>query len=527
MSRGTEEVSAEVDELRRLLAARDAQLAEKEARIELLEQQNALLRKRIFGAQSEKAPATDDAQALLFNEAEAFRSPAEEEQAQQGAPAGEQRPHKRGRRPLAKNLLRNRIIHDLAEADRVCGCGTELTHIGDSVSEELDIIPQRVVVNEHVYRKYACKHCEGTADETQPAVRTARTPRLLAGSIAGPGLLAYILVGKFCDALPFYRQEKIFERLGARISRGTMCNWTIAVAEKLGALRAALLAGIKQGPVVGIDETTVQVLKEEGRPATSQSYMWTLRGGESEHPVIAYEYRPTRSGSVVAELLGGYSGAVISDAYSGYNVLDGMQKIKRAGCWAHARRNFINVREAAGTTPEVDWILAEIGKLYRIEKDLRGVGPPKRRKVRRQVALPILNELFHRFDLLREQTPPTSLLGKAVRYALDERDRLLVYVEDGNVPIDNNAVENSIRPFVVGRKNWLFSDTPDGADASAFIYSLIETAKANGHVPYRYLRFLFEVFCEADRSPENLRELLPHRVTPDHVERHFRSRGLE
>src|SRR5690606_34854973 len=152
---------------------------------------------------------------------------------------------------------------------------------------------------------------------------------------------------------------------------------------------------------------------------------WVMRGGDPDHPVLAYEYRPTRSGSIVSELLGDYHGKVISDAYSGYNVLNGMPEITRAACWAHARRNFINARDTGGPSKELEWILDEIGKLYRIEKDLRAVGPPKRRKVRRREALPILKQLFGRFDLLREQTPPTSLFGKAVRYAIDEQERLM------------------------------------------------------------------------------------------------------
>ncbi len=516
-----EELPNDLEEVKRIAGERLIALREQENRVRALEEHVALLKKELFGRKSEKLPPEDELQARLFNEAEAHAEPAE-------AVSVEVKPHTRnkkaGRRPLPEDLERIDIIHDLRDDEKTCACGAALSHIGEDTTEELDIIPQRVVVNRHIRHKYACRSCEGTADESKPAVHTAPHPRLLPGSVASPGLLAHILVSKFCDALPFYRQETIFRRIGVDIARLSMCNWTVAVADKLSVLRDLLREEVCSGPYVGIDETPVQVLKEPGRRAAQKSYMWVMHGGDPDHPIVSFEYRVSREGGFLKERLRNFSGTVMSDGFTGYEHLKTIEGISLAACWAHVRRGFFKAHELSRTSPGPLHVLEELKKLYRIEKELHDVGPPKRKKRRRTEAIPILSDLKVFLDTESLAVVPSGQYGRAIAYALNLWERLLVYAESGVVPIDNNGSENAIRPYVVGRKNWLFFDTQHGAHAGTLIYSLIETAKANGLEPYWYLRYLFDVFPGTRPTTEVLRELLPHRVTTATLEAHFGSR---
>jgi transposase len=504
----------DVEELKRIIA-------EKDQRIAALREENRLMRARIFGASSEKRAPEDDAQARLFNEAEAYARPESTPESVKTRVASFLR-EKVGRKPLGKDLPRKDIVCDLSDAEKVCDCGALREAIGEEVSERLHIIPQRAVVHRIVRRSYVCRQCETSGDEQRPAVITAPAPaRLLPKSIATAGLLAYVFTAKFCDALPFFRQEKMFARIGVTLNRATMCNWAKHVAQRLVRLRKLLWDEIRSGKCIGIDETPVQVLKEPGRKPTDKSFMFVARGGDPERPAIVYEYRRTRGASFLRRRLRRFVGAIISDDFSGYSVFDALRSIIRAACWAHVRRKFVDAEKAAGATESTQWVLERIRKLYRIEEEIKDLTPEKRKKHRQRAAQPITQEIFERLDRLRETIPPTGALGKAVAYALKNQARLLTYLEDGGIPIDNNWVENAIRPFVVGRKNWLFNDQPTGAAASAFLYSLIETAKANGHEPYRYLYFLFEKFPAAGKSRDDLRALLPMYASPEDVDRFF------
>jgi transposase len=456
------------------------------------------LRGQLFGRKSEKGTGSEQVQQLpLFDMPEpnpdGESAPAEQEVVVAAHTRG-----KRGRKPLPQDLPRVEVVHDLPEDEKICGCGNGLSRIGEEVSEQLDIIPAKIQVIRHVRPKYACKQCEGVEDEG-PTVRIAPpSPQIIPKSIVTPSLLAHVLTGKFVDAVPFYRQERQFERLGIDVSRASMCNWAMKAATACLPLVNLLQDEILSGHLINIDETTVQVLVEPGRPPTSKSYMWIFRRGDPEKPVLLYQYHPTRSGDVAATFLRDFKGYVQTDGYSGYDFLDSEQDIEHIGCWAHARRKFKDVVKAQGKRRKnigsADVALGFIGKLYRIDKEARKneLTPEALHRERQEKSKPILDE-FHRWLLKRStQTPPKGLLGKAISYALRQWDRLVGYLQDGRLPIDNNAAENSIRPFVVGRKNWLFAGTAEGAAASAALYSLVETAKANGLEPFSYFRYIFD-----------------------------------
>ena len=475
------------------------------------------LRSKLFGRKSEKQISDDGVRILpLFDmpEPEDSELPDAEEK-QIDVPAHTRK--KVGRKPLPENLPRVEVVHDIAEEEKVCGCGSELSRIGEEVSEQLDIIPAKIRVIRNIRPKYACRQCEGVEDDG-PSVKIAPVPeQILPKSLATAGLLAHVLSAKFIDALPFYRQEKQLARLGVEITRATMCNWAMKAANACQPLLNLLQEEVVSGPVINIDETTVQVLKEPGRDPTTKSYMWLFRRGDPQKKILLYQYHPTRAGDVAAAFLRGYQGYVQTDGYSGYDFLDRSQDIVHIGCWAHARRKFMDVIKAQGKHRKkrgsADVALKYIRGLYRIEKKAKEdkLSAQEIYQVRQKESKPILEEFKKWLAKRSLQTPPKGLLGMAISYALNQWDRLVGYIEDGLLSPDNNGVENGIRPFVVGRKNWLFSGTPQGASASAALYSLIETAKANDLEPYSYLRHVFEKLPTA-KTLEDIEALLPWRL---------------
>jgi transposase len=270
-------------------------------------------------------------------------------------------------------------------------------------------------------------------------------------------------------------------------------HWAIQVARQCDPLIEVFLEQIRAGPVVQMDETRLQVMKELGRADTAQSYMWVIRGGPPQNPVILYRYHPSRSAKIPLVYLSDYQGYLQTDGYEGYNDVGGLAAISHVGCWAHTRRKFDEAAKPSKKPGSAQEALGRIAKIYRIERELRAqqLEPEQFAGKRRQQVLPILNDFKEWLEKKAVQVPPSTLLGKAVSYALGEWEKLTRYLDSPHLTPDTNSVENAIRPFVVGRKNWLFSGSPRGAHASATLYSLIETAKANGLEPYRYLRFLF------------------------------------
>jgi transposase len=504
MNLNTSELSADVDKLRAVIAS----LTEKN---QYLEEYVRLLKKELFGRKTEKLPKEDVRQMRLFDEAEAI---VEEEASAETLVVEKHARRKPGRKPLPRELPRVEVLHDLAESEKICACGAPLSRIGEEVCEKLDIIPASIRVIRHVRPRYACKNCEGVEDNSR-AVKIAPPPvQIIPKSIVSPGLLAHIITSKFEDALPFYRQAKIFSRLGVDISRANMANWAVQSSDQCCPLLTLMQEEIRGGPAVSIDETGVQVMKEPGRANTARSYMWVYRGGTPEHPVIVYQYSPSRSGDVPKSYLKGFRGWIQTDGYAGYEALAREPGIDHAGCWAHVRRKFHDVIKASageGRKGRAREALDTIGRLYEIERQGGLMSPDERCELRKEKSVPILNEFKAWLEELSVKTPPKGLLGKAVNYALNQWRSLFAYTRNGHVRIDNNLAENAIRPFVVGRKNWLFSGHPRGAAASASLYSLIETAKANGLNPYFYLRYLFEQLPFA-QSKEDYKRLMPQCV---------------
>jgi transposase len=479
------------------------------------EKLNLALAKR-FGRSSEQVPA---AQLGLFNEAEqlaesadADTAPTDDTATEIAVPAHTRR--RGGRKPLPEYLPRVRIEHDLPEAEKTCTCGCQLTRIGEDISEQLDVIPAQVRVLQHVRGKYACKACEDT-------IATAPLPaQPIPKSNASPGLLAHIAIAKYCDALPLARQEQILARAGIDLPRATTARWMIQLAELITPLIERLSACLLAYDILQMDETRIQVNKEADRDPASQSYLWVQRGGPPGEPVVLFHYEPSRGQQAAADLLEGYRGWLQADGYEVYGTIAAQRpEIRLIGCLAHARRKFHEAHIAQGKkrkAGKAKQALDFIGQLYGIEKRLRDKTPEQRHAERARKAKPIWEQFRLWLDQALPEVPPSTLTGKALAYLHNQWPKLIGYLDDGRLEIDNNACERAIRPFVIGRRNWLFADTPAGATASARLYALIETAKANGHEPYRYLRHLFTELPKAT-TPEQIDVLLPTRLAPEDV----------
>lgn len=479
-----------------------------EEKLESLKAQLLLALKRQFGRSSEAAPG----QGELFNEAEQDADAEASESAAE--PTTEVPAHTRrkpGRKPLPAHLPRIEVVHELDEADRVCPeDGERLKEIGEEVSEQLDIVPAKIRVIRRVRKKYACAACESH-------VARAPVPKsLIPKSIATPNLLSHIALYKYQDALPLYRQEQIFARLGIELSRTTQANWMVRVGEALRPLMALMRKDLLEARVVHSDETTVQVLKEAGRRPDQKSYMWVQVTGAGP-PIVLYHYAPSRARSVVSELLGGYRGTLVTDGYGAYEALP---EARHAGCWAHARRKF---HEALKAQPKGKTGKAQIGfnliqKLFLLERDYQKLDVDERFEARQTKSRPVVEELRSWLDTSLHQVSPKTLVGKALGYLDSQWPKLTVFLDDGEVPIHNNLAENKIRPFVIGRKNWLFSASTEGAEASAAIYGLIETVKANDLEPSLYLPWLFHTLPNTDPNDTlALRALLPYEVDRDRI----------
>jgi len=417
---------------------------------------------------------------------------------------------KRGRKPLPDTLPRVEAIHELPEDERRCPHdGQPLQVIGEAVSEQLDIVPAKIQVIRHVRKRYAC--------DCGQCIRTAPLPaQPIPKSLASPGLLAHVTVSKYQDALPLYRQETILQRIGVDIPRATLANWMIRAGQLVQPLINLLRDQLLACDIVQMDETTVQVLKEAGKTAQSKSYLWLQRGGPPEHPVVLYDYDPGRSQGVPLRLLEGFQGYLQTDGYAGYNAVVAAQQLTHVGCMAHARRKFSEAVKAQGKNSKAGRAqqgLAWIQKLYRIEAEARALAPEQRKALRQEKAVPVLDQLRAWLDKSLPQVPPGTATGKALHYLHSEWSKLITYLEDGRLEIDNNLAENAIRPFVMGRKNWLFSDSVAGVKSSANLYSLIETAKSNGLEPYAYLREVFTRLPQVE-TVEDIEQLLPWRNAP-------------
>lgn len=484
---------------RKEIAARDLQ-------IKLLTEQLRLATAQRFGASSEAVPS--DQMRLLFNEAESLAAVA------LIAPAGivipEHARKARGHRTaLSADLPRVEIIYDLPESAKVCARdGATLTRIGEETSEQLDYVPATVRVLKHIRLKYGCPCCEQT-------VKTAEKPaQLLPKSNASPSLLAHIVTAKYVDGLPLYRQEKQFARLGVNLPRVTSARWMIELGiSKVVPLINLLNEKLLDQRLIYLDETPLQVLKSDKAPQ-SDHYLWVRSAGPPNHRIVLFDYDPSRGGTVPKRLLPDYHGAILTDGWDAYDAVAKAQSLIHAGCWAHARRKFDEARKAASRADiernRSDEMLALIRDLYAIERTLteKQACDVERFATRAEKSAPLVEQIKLWVDTQRPHVLPQSLLGKALTYLHNQWPKLTVFLQHGHIPLDNNRAENAIRPFVIGRKNWLFCDTVAGAQASANLYSLIETSKANGLEPHAYLTRLFTELPSA-QTVDDIEALLP------------------
>ncbi|XKH59638.1 IS66 family transposase [Halomonas sediminis] len=517
VSRLQRQVQAQQEEIAQLHRLMEKKEAQWEAAKQSLYEQFRLARERQFGPSTEKYGIQQGD--LLINEAELAvdeeDSTADDaqtdaidetssEKSDDNAAAPAKKRTRGGRVALPPELPRVKVVHELDEAERCCAeDGTELKVIGEDVSEELHVVPARVEVIRHVRHKYACPTCEET-------IQTAPAPaKLLPKSNASATLLAYVATAKYQDALPLYRQSQIFTRHGAHLPRNTLARWMVQAGERLSPVIETLRQHLLTAPLIHMDETTLQVNQEEERNASAKSYMWVQRGGPPGKQAVLFDYDPSRAGSVPVRLLSDYTGCLVTDGYEGYAEVVRRNGITHAGCWAHARRKFIEAQKAQPTskTGKAGWALNQISKLYGVEKQAKALAPEARQALREKQSRPLITQLRTWLDKSLAQVLPKSALGKALHYLDSQWPRLTRFLDDSRIPLDNNLAENAIRPFVVGRKNWLFSHTPRGAEASAAIYSLIETAKANGLSPYDYLQYVFETLPTL--NDDELTTLLP------------------
>ena len=495
---------------------RDLVLIERDRHIEILEEFIRLQKQKQFGTRSEKGSVR---QLGLFNEAEEDACETEavvdEEASSADTAAPEQAQRKPGRKPLPSYLPRREIVHDLAEEEKICPHdGTPLTRIGEEVSEQLEIIPVKLEVIRHVRPKYACPSCK-------QGVTTAKLPaQPIPKSMASPGLLAYVAASKYMDGLPLYRVERVLQRGDVDIPRATLANWMIKSGQLVQPLINLMRDELLAGDIVLCDETRVQVLDEAGRPATSQSYVWVQQSGGDGPAVTLFDYDPSRSAEVPKRLLEGFKGYLHTDGYAGYDSVVVENGLAHVGCWAHTRRKFDEALKAqkhsqknqrSTKESKASRAISFIRKLYAIEKRIAEQPPDERRRIRQEQSKPIIDKMRKWLDEVAGTVPPKSLVGKALGYLEKQWPKLILYLEDGRLRMDTNLVENAIRPFVIGRKAWLFSKSVRGAEASANLYGLIETAKANGLEPYAYLQRVFEELPAAD-SLEEFEALLPWRI---------------
>jgi transposase len=440
----------------------------------------AHLRRLRFGV---KAESLSPDQRELFAETVAADGAAIEAEIEERAPAKRQPRQRAGRQPLADHLPR--VEHRHEPASCTCGqCGQALVMIGEDISEQLDIIPSRFFVNRHIRPQYACRGCETvTAAPVAPAV--------IDGGMASPGLIAWLLIGKYCDHLPLYRLEQIAARAGVALARSTLAEWVGRYGVALQPLVDRLAERLRQRGTIHADETPVQQL-DPGKGKTHRAYLWAYRSNDLDEgpPLAVFDYQTGRSGAHARNFLADWRGSLVVDDYGGYKALFA-QGITEVGCMAHARRKFHDLY-MANNSPVASEALRRIAELYAIEAKGRDLDVNSRLRLRDQQALPRL-QAMHRWLLQTRQSVATgSALAKAMDYSLKRWAVLARYATTGNLPIDNNAVENVIRPIALGKKNWMFAGSERAGRRAAAIQSLLATAKLNGIEPFAWLKEVLE-----------------------------------
>lgn len=499
---------AEVAEKDRLLKEQEQiigqhkkQIAEYKKLLKLFEEAERLSKLKRFASSSEKSIF----QISFFDEAELEEALSDIERQIPDEDLPKKKPRKK-RQGFSDKLPRVRVELTLTEEEKTGAINTFFT----KVKEELDIIPAQAQVIEYWQEKAVFGEEIG---ETK-MVSAKRPAHPLGKSIASMALLAYILVSKYADSLPLYRLETILKRYGGNITRTTMANWIIRLDDVFTPLINLLREHQLSCDYLQADETRVQVLKEDGKAATSDKWMWLIRGGPPQQPVVLFNYDASRSEAVPVRLLEDFKGVLQTDGYAGYNQVCRNNGITRIGCWDHARRKFIEASKAAPAkkkghqVSKADVAVGKIRKLYAIESKIKDLEPELKKQQRQKLSKPLLDDFKDWLEKNISRVPKNSLTYKAIYYSLNQWDLLVGYCDDGQLNISNALAENAIRPFAIGRKNWLFSDTSRGAKASATCYSLIETAKANGLEPYKYLHYVLQHIVEA-KTVDDIEALLP------------------
>jgi transposase len=471
-----------------------------EAENQWLKEQLGLAKSHLYAPSSEASPPGQEA--MLFNEAEAGADAALPEPEQETITYN----RRKGRGPRRLDLEKLQVEeqhYDLPEAEQVCPqCQGQMHHMGEDVRQEVKIVPAQFILVRHICAKYSCRHCN--KNEIKTPIKSAPMPiPAFPNSLASPATVAFIMSQKFVEGLPLYRQEQNLHRQGLTLSRQTMGNWMITGANWLNTISDRMQILLCQGDTAHADETVLQVLKEPGRAAQSESRMWLYHSGRAGPPIVLYEYQRTREGKHPRNFLEGFLGFLHVDGYVGYEAIPGITLV---GCWAHVRRKFVEainvlppIAKTKGDTP-AHVGLAYCNKLFKIERDLHDVTPEERLVGRMARSASIVEKFRTWLDEMEAKVLPKSLLGAAITYARNQWTKLIVFLTDGRLELDNNRAERAIRPFVVGRKNWLFANTPRGARSSAIIYSVVETAKENGLNPLTYLTYLFEQLPNINRK---------------------------
>ena len=505
--------AAEVAVLEETILKQKAEIDELKRKLEHMNEVFANAQRARFGQSSEqKNYVLGKDQLSLFNEAESSQDhKAEEPKLDTIFVEAHERKKKRSQVEMLNNLPEEEVLLEIPEEQRLCSkCGGKMKPIGKKfLRHEMQIIPKQIKLLAYYAVTYACDRCE--KDTGFAHIVSVKPPvPLMKHSLASPSTVAYIMTQKYVDGLPLARQEKIWAREGVSLSRATMANWVIQCSEVwLKPLYRHMKQELLTHSVIHADETVVQVLKEDGKPATSESRMWLYASTALlRHQVRLFEYQPDRSGKRPESFLRGFTGCLVTDGYAGYNQV---QNVTHCGCWAHARRKW---REAMPDGATVKTSKAAVGfqycnKLFAEERKCVLYKPEYRKEYRQNRELLLLEEYFAWLNTVHPEKG--SKLEEAVRYSITQKQQLCAFLDNGEVPISNNLAENAIRPFTLGRKNWLFCDTPKGAEASAVVYSLVESAKANGVEPFAYLQHVLVQLPYFGKSPshEELETLMP------------------
>lgn len=475
----------------------------------LLCEENAYLKRKLFGIKSEKMSYPKD-QLSLFDEVENECEPELLEDISYTRTKKKQK----GTLDVKLDQLKHvKKVYDIDEKERICDeCGFKLSYVGEEfVRHEVVYEPAKLYVKD-IYRKtYECRNCRKNG---KGIMFKAGTPKpVIPHSFTSPSVLSQVIVDKYVNHVPLYRQESEWQRLGLELSRTTMANWIIIAAkEYFIPLVDKMHELMIQESYIHCDETPVQVLNEPGKKASTQSYMWVYSSiKESKRPIKIFEYKPDRKAANPQKFLKGFNGTIITDGYYGYNHIEG---ITNAYCWAHARRKFydalpVDMKKASGTLANI--ALEKIAKLFAIEKEIEVLSFDEKVKIRQEKSKPLVDDFFLWCRSNQDKVLTGSKTGKAIQYALNYETGLRTFLEDGHIPMTNSIDERTIRPFTVGRKNWLFSTSTKGAEASAAVFSLIETAKANKLDPYGYIEFILDYLPQQDiiEHPEKLEWFLP------------------